>query len=386
MLLEEIYQKTLNIEKEFKKKKVLFIPTESYDDPCITIIEGLNKLGFEILVYKKFNINSWFCNKIITNLENIEEKIDFVLSNIHWGTRWSLYNKLKHKVPYILIDGEDRLHEWSKHPKWKRSSYIDTIEYREKKYIRNPPLRIREFKLSPIRWVEDLGKYKPDIVFKSQKYKINKDCIYLPYGIKDFYLKYNINKSIKDREIDILHLDSKCMGKYRSDTIDYLNNYKKKTKFNIINGLVYGDTICDKRIKKLIDNDKNIHSWHRWRCCDEYFKTINNSKLLIYPSVDKYNAPGWDSKRPWETFSQNSLIIYQKQEDFDNSEYPIDELIGEFRYKLDDYEDLKKKIELHLSDLDLLEEKRINICKNINKYFNSITITRYFLWNIKVLI
>ena len=60
MLLEEIYHRTMNIENKFPKKKILFIPTESYDDPAITIIEGLNKLGFEILTYKKNNINSWF--------------------------------------------------------------------------------------------------------------------------------------------------------------------------------------------------------------------------------------------------------------------------------------------------------------------------------------
>ena len=42
------------------------------------------------------NINSWFCNKIINNLDNIEDEIDFVISNLHWGTRWSLYKKLNH--------------------------------------------------------------------------------------------------------------------------------------------------------------------------------------------------------------------------------------------------------------------------------------------------
>ena len=59
-------------------------------------------MNFEILVYKKENINSWFCNKIIDSLENIEDEIDFVLSNLHWGTRWSYYKLLKHKVPYKL--------------------------------------------------------------------------------------------------------------------------------------------------------------------------------------------------------------------------------------------------------------------------------------------
>ena len=69
MILEEIYKQNLNIEHKFKYKKILFIGSESYDAATITIIEGLYKLGFEILVYKKLNINSWFCETIISNLE-----------------------------------------------------------------------------------------------------------------------------------------------------------------------------------------------------------------------------------------------------------------------------------------------------------------------------
>jgi hypothetical protein len=67
-ILEDTYQKTKKIEENFKHKKVLFIGSESYDRATITIIEGLYKLGFEIFVYKKLNINSWFCNTIIDNL------------------------------------------------------------------------------------------------------------------------------------------------------------------------------------------------------------------------------------------------------------------------------------------------------------------------------
>ena len=383
MILEEIYQKTLNIEDKFPNKKILFIPTESYDDPTITIIEGLHKLGFKILVYKKNNINSWFCNKIINNLNNIEDDIDFVISNIHWGTKWSLYKKLKHKVPYVLIDGEDRLDKYSKHPNWKRSSWRDTIDCREKIYKRNPPDKIKDIELSPYRWVEDVDNYKPDIIFKSQKYKINKDCIYLPFGIKDFYLKYYKNKTINERSIDIVHLDSKCAGRYRKNILKFINKYKKNKNYKIINGMVYGNTICDDKIKKFIDKDKNIHSWHRWRCCDKYFETLNDSKILIYPSIDTYYSPGWDSKRIWEALSQGCFVLYQKQKDMDNSTYPIEDICEYCKYKFDDLNDLKKKIEYLLCNSKYLEEKRKEILEKSKKYFNSITITRYFLWNIK---
>ena len=90
--LEEIYLKCLNIENKYSKKQILYIGSESYDSATITIIEGLSKFGFKILVYKKKNINSWFCNQIIDSLDNIENNIDFVLSNLHWGTTKPLTN------------------------------------------------------------------------------------------------------------------------------------------------------------------------------------------------------------------------------------------------------------------------------------------------------
>jgi hypothetical protein len=382
MLLEETYQKTLNIENEFEKKKILFIPTESYDDPAITIIEGLHKLGFEILTYKKSNINSWFCNKIITNLDNIEDEIDFVISNIHWGTRWSLYKKLKHKVPYVLINGEDRLHKWSKHKKWKRSNWKDTIECREKKYKLNPPENIKDIELSLYRWVENVGDYKPDIIFALQKYKINTDSIFLPSGIKDSYYKYCENKDIKDRKIDICHIGGKY-GEYRKIMTQHLNKYPNKNNYNIFNNIIYGETNSDKKIKNFIDKDKNIHSWHRWRVCSDYSKILSNSKILIIHGIDKYYAPGWDNKRLKEAIAAGCYVLYQTGADFDDSTYPKDELCDFSRYKFNNFKDLENKIEYLLSNPKILEEKRNEFLNKGNKYFNTVTITRYFLWNIK---
>ena len=382
-ILEDTYQKCLNIEKEFKHKKILFIPTESYDDPGISIIEGLHELGFEILTYKKSNINSWFCNKIIDSLDNIEDNIDFVLSNIHWGTQWSLYNKLNHKVPYVLIDGEDRLHAYSKHKYWKRSSWLDTIDCRKKNYKNNPPQKIKDMEQSPYRWVEDIGNYKPDIIFKSQKYKINTEEIYLPFGIKNFYTKFNKNIDINNRNIDICHIGGKH-GNYRKIMTDYLDNqYKKKNDYTLFNNVIYGETQSNNKIKKNIDSDKNIHSWHRWRCCEQYYNKLNDSKILINHGLDKYDAPGWDSKRLWEAISQDCYVLYQKQPDLDNTFYPIEEICSFAKYQFDNFKDLEQKIEYLLSNLDILEQKRKKFLEKGNKYFNSKTISRYFLWNIK---
>lgn len=384
-ILEETYQKCLTIENEFKHKRILFIPTESYDDPGISIIEGLNDLGFEILTYQKSNINSWFCNKIIDSLEGIEDKIDFVISNIHWGTQWSLYKKLFHKVPYVLIDGEDRLHEYSKHPNWKRSSWRDTVDCREKSYKRNPPQNIKDKEQSPYRWVEDVGDYKPDIVFQMMKMKINTNTIYLPSGVHNSYYTYSkeYNKPLNKREIDICHIGGQY-GEYRKIMTNYLNEkYNNKNNYKIFNQLVYGDNQSDDKIKKQIANDKNIHSWHRWRFCKEYAEVLGNSKILIIHGLDKYWAPGWDNKRMKEAIASNCYVLFQLAPDHDDETYPKDEICKYSKYKFNDFKDLENKLEYLLSNPDILEKKRDDFLKNGNKYFNTKTIARYFLWNIK---
>lgn len=374
-ILEDTYIKTKNIEEKFKHKRVLFIGSESYDSTSIFIIEGLYKLGFEILVYKKANINSWFCNTIINDLNNIEESIDFVLSSLHWGTRWSLYNNLNHKVPYILIDADDRIHG-NNISNWK-------IKYQHccKTYKYNPPEEVKNRELSPYRWMEPIGNYNPDKVFMSQKYKINKDCIYLPFGIHNIYLKYSKNSDIRLREIDISHFPG--AGQYRTKTHNVLNSYKNPNKYKINTNKIYGNNMNkNNNISKYIQNDKNIHSWHRWNMNDEYFNYLNNIKILIYPGVDKYNAPGWDSKRPWESLSNGCFVLFHKQPDFDNSQYPLQEICDMCEFEHDNYNQLIERCEYLLQNPEILEQKRKESYENAIKYFTSEPIARYFLWNI----
>ena len=374
-ILENTYKKTENIEKKFKYKKILFIGSESYDSPTIFIIEGLHKLGFEILVYKKTNINSWFCNTIIDNLENIEDNIDFVLSNLHWGTRWSLYNKLNHKVPYILIDGDDRRHEnnisdW----KFKYNIYCKSYKF-------NPGEEIKNMELSPYRWVESMGNYSPDKVFMSQKYKINKGYIYLPFGIHDMYLKYLKKNDINSREIDISHFPGP--GQYRTKVNNILNNYKNNNKYKINTEAIRGENLnSDTKVINFINNDKNIHSWHRWKMNASYFDYLNNIKILIYPGVDKYNAPGWDSKRPWESLASGCFILFHKQPDFDNSQYPLHEICDMCEFEHENYNQMIQKCEYLLQNPEILEQKRKECYENAIKYFTPEPIARYFLWNI----
>jgi hypothetical protein len=371
MVLEEIYQNNLDIEDKFEKKKILFIGSESYDSATITVIEGLFKLGFEILVFKKNNINSWFCNKIIYNLDQIEEEIDLVISNLHWGTRWSLYQNLNHKVPYILINGDDRIHGND------ISSWKDMYDVYKKKYHLNPPEEIKDMDLAPYRWVEDIGDYFPDKIFMSQKYKVNNNCIYLPFGIHNMYKIMYQNKKITERKFDISHIPGP--GEERSIMEGLIKNIKIQNNFNILNQKIYGDLEYDSNINYYISNDKNIHSWHRWGKNQIYFNTLNQSKILIYPSIDKYNAPGWDSKRPWEALACGCILLTHQPYDFDNHEYPINEISDLINFKYQDYNELFQKCNYILNDLEKIELEREIIYSRVIKYFTSEPIARYFL-------
>ena len=151
------------------------------------------------------------------------------------------------------------------------------------------------------------------------------------------------------------------------------NNFKK---YNVVNKKIYGELDCDSKIKTFCLQDKNIHSWHRWKTCKDYFNTINNSKICIYEP-----APGgWDSKRPWEILSQGTFLLFYKPENFLDEEYSISH-IQEYN-EITSYNDLITKSDYLLSNLNVLENKRKNFYEKAMKYFSSTPIARYFLWNI----
>ena len=390
MRLEKTYIKCLEAEKHFLKKTVLFIGSESYDSATITIIEGLHLLGFNVLTYKKPNINSWFCNKVIDSLFNIEDDIDFVLSNLHWGTRWSLYGQLTHKVPFILIDGDDRLHG-NEISDWK-SKY----KYILKSYKRAPEHE-KDMILSTYRWAEEMHgsinlkdpndvvvqmdyNYNPDIVFMSQKYKINTTEIYLPFGIHSDYIeKTQSIKTTLDRSIDICNIPGP--GAFRAQMVNIVSNNFPTNKIH--NALVYGDMTVDDEIKEYCQKDiNNIHSWHRWRICKDYHNVLLNSKISIISLIDKYNAPGWESKRVYEALAYGSFPMFERQPDFDNNSYPIQDICEGVEFDFQDYDQMVKRCKYLLQHQNILENKREQCYQNALKYFTSIPITRYFLFNI----
>jgi hypothetical protein len=374
-VLENVYHKAKNIEDKYKHKQILFIGSESYDACTIGIIEGLHTLGFTILVYKKMNINSWFCNKIIDNIDDIEEQIDFVLSNLHWGTRWSLYKKFQHKVPYILIDGDDRSHG-DLVSNWKNKYNRNCKHYRM-----NPPEEIKNMVLNSYRWMEDIGNYRPDKVFMSQKYKINKEEIYLPTAILSTYLKYFEHKDSYKKIYDISNFPG--AGHYRSILTNVINS-NFNHKYRIWNEQIYGNIMINEKVKILCEQDNNIHSWHRWRCCKNYFEKLMMSKILIISPVDKYNAPGGIGiKRISEGLAGGCYILFHQQPDVMDTTYPTHELCSYSKFSFENYSEMIQKCNYLLQNPTILDKKRKNMYDNAIKYFTAIPITRYFLWNIK---
>jgi len=196
-ILEYVWRKTQDAERIYKHKSVLFIPSESYDAAAITVIQGLEELGFTIYTMRT-NINSWWCNKVIDHPS--KHKYDFVLWNMHWGTRWGFYDKYKlHKHFNVLIDGCDNR---AKHT-WRDKYDFYCWKYKGKMRPQEPILS-RE--LQPYRWMEPLGKFKPDIVFTSQKNPSDKTT-YLPFGIHREALRFRGNGKIgMERGIDFTNI------------------------------------------------------------------------------------------------------------------------------------------------------------------------------------
>ena len=60
--------------------------------------------------------------------------------------------------------------------------------------------------LSPFRWMEKMENYEPDIVFFGQKYKVNKDDIFLPTSISNNYLKYFKDKDNYEKVYQVTNI------------------------------------------------------------------------------------------------------------------------------------------------------------------------------------
>lgn len=367
--LNEVYEESKGSESYFPHKSVLFIGSESYDAPTITVIEGLSKLGFNLYTIDKPNINSWFCNQVVSDPSTLS--FDFVLSNLHWGTRWSYYDQYDlNSLPKVLIDGDDN--------KQGGLTWRDRHALYCERYEVNPPEEVKKSQLSPYRWMEPLGDYQPNVIFTSQKEHGDNETYYLPFGLIDKFLHFFENRPFGERDIDFLHIPGGGVRRERMRIcLARLKRYRLLPG-KLVNETIWGGKLIDDRILDLEANDDNVHSYHRWVVYNGYSEALSRSKILIYPGI--HDSPQWDSKRPWEGYAAGCLVMMLKPT-IDVSEYPITEicpfavcesvtrLIAKCAY-------LKYRPNL----LNRLRQKTYSRAK---QFFNSRAIASYFLSRVK---
>jgi len=365
-ILKSVWHKSQNAERKFKHKAVLFIPTESYDAATITVLQGLQELDWRVFTIGKPNINSWFMNEIIEDPRNV--KFDFVLSNLHWGNRWDYYDKFKlHGRFKVLIDGCDNR---------GKKNWEQKYDYYCHKYNKPPSEEIMMKDLQPHRWMMGLHGYKPNIVFTSQK-PFNDRTHYLPFGIRREYLRLRRGKSGRERLIDFANFPGSGSGRM------HLTNFLQRTKLPGIvhNKKVRGVTESSLDFELFMNvalKDNNVHSWHRWLEYPDYFKVLNDTKILIYPNVYA-DRPHWDSMRIWEAYASGCLVLLEKP-NIDMSEYPVTELCKEAQYTC--LRDLVGKCKRLYSNQGRLEQLRLQAVEGALRYFSPVALARYFLWKI----
>ena len=361
--LDKIYRECRGSEKKFKNKSVLFIGSESYDAAAIIVIQGLHQLGFAIYTLKKPNINSWFCNEVVESLDHL--KFDFVLSNLHWGTRWSYYERYGlYLYPKVLIDGDDNRGDriW-------RDKYTRCVQ----KYMYDPPEAVKDMELHPYRWMERLGDYEPDVVFTTQKVPGDRSSFYLPYGIHEQYKTLYEGRSTSQRDIDFAHILGSGVQRKRME-----RRIRLATRCRLLPGVVYNEDppreiIAPDAIEKQVANDPNVHSYHRWTLSKTYFRILNRTKVLIYPGV---TGPTWESKRPWETYASGALVLLARPT-IDVTDYPITQICEYAVY--DSFPEFLQKCWFLYSKSSLLDRLRATAVERARKYFSPKPIANYFL-------
>jgi hypothetical protein len=213
------------------------------------------------------------------------------------------------------------------------------------------------------------------------KYKININEIYLPTSISDNYIKHFKNKDQYTKIYDITNIPGP--GMYREIITNFVDKYLKQ-RCRVWNSKVYGNDNVPDPISYFCKNDNNIHSWHRWRCCKDYFEKLMSSNIIIIPPVDKYNSPGGIGiKRVTEGLAAGCYILFHQQPDVDDKQYPISELCSFARFGFENYQELFDKCSYLLLNPLELQKKKEKMFSNAMKYFTSIPITRYLLWNIQ---
>jgi hypothetical protein len=363
MILEDTYRQSLHAERRFKHKAILFIPTESYDAPAIAVVQGLEELGFTIYTLHKPNINSVWCNRVVSSLDGLH--FDFVLSNVHWGTRWDYYDHYRlHDRLKVLIDGDDNPHG--------RHNWLDKVNYRQRTYRPRPKDLVTNRVVQPYRWCVPLGDYRPDILFVSQK-SPREQAHYLPFGMLREYARFSTARSA--RAYDFVHISARGGGK-RKRLMAHLKQYPLPGRS--FAGFVTGreeHVHCDAdRVRRDWDGRRVIHGWNRWVFSRNYFELLSDARALVYPGVNP--GPHWDSRRPWEALACGCLVLFERPE-VDMARYPVLELCPWAVYE--DYAELGDKCRYLLGHAAAWERWRLEATSGAARYFAPVALARYFL-------
>jgi len=360
----EVAEKVFHSPDRFEHKRILFIPSESYCAATITIIQGLDELGFRIFTPFKQNINSHFCNTLWHPGDDTE--FDFLLSNLHWGTRFDFYSAHGLNDHFrVLIDGDDSRHgrNWlARYEGWCKV-YPEGVPYNTA--MGSPRIQSH-------RWMMPLGDYEPDLVFSAQKAPEDEDAIYLPFGLQHDYIKYATPKPWDERMIAVAHIPGD--GPKRLETERFINHNLHLFPMPTHNSKVMGPWKCAQTIEWFCKNDKNIHSWHRWRAYPNYYDLLSNSKILIYPGI--FDFPQYESKRQWEALACGALVLWARPT-IDTTSYSF---IADESAVYDSFPDLVSKCN-HFIDMgyagEILAERYRERALN---YFSPMALARRFLW------
>lgn len=365
--LQLIADQATAIEKRFSNRSVLFIGAECYDAPTITVIEGLQELGFTIYTLNRQNVNSWFCNTVVNDISNL--KFDFILSNLQWGVRWSYYEEYNlNSYPKVLIDGCDNHGDLT----WKQK-----ITRVRKRWKRVPGDDVLSRQVQPYQWGESEKGYRPDIVFASQLFP-GYDAIYQPFGIqREFVNLAGGLPTTDDRSNTFLFIAGSGTG--RAQVQQWVNNSPVEGS-KVVSG-VRGEAVIPDEIAPFIakdGDDPGVHSWFRWVHYRGYFNLLRDTKSLIYSNVWKHHH-WWDSKRPWEALASGCLIMTETPSIVMN-DYPITTLTPFCVFQ--SQEELIDKCHWLSSHQSHFDKMRVESTELAYRYFTPVPLARRFLLHI----
>lgn len=337
-ILQDVQSQCKDVVDRFPNKAVLFVGSEEYDYPTITILEGLQDLGFTIYTLKKPNINSWFCNQVIDSTSGL--KIDFALFNVGWGTRWSYYNRYQlRRFPIVLINST-------------RATWLNALSHIHISHIymevdKSAPDDADTLDIQPYRWAEmPSSSYAPDVLFSLY---ISSGGLNLPLGIHREFSNLAGTLSKVDRSTDLVGIVS----------------LQEAT----------GELIVPVEVAKFVSNDLGIHQWQRWANWKGGFDLLNSSAMYLANT-------GINHESLWKSLACGCLPFIPDPKTA--SAYQVTDITPFTVYKSQD--ELTDKVDWLTEHPDLLNRLRQDCETLAIEYFTPAPLAKRFLHLVREMI